>query len=178
MRARSLIPFVLPATLLGLAACGGDEKPPPKVAHESAGTQVKRVATRWSDTVEDTGFLDRDPNGVLEFHVLTTRTLTLGEGASARLRVERDETFKTKVGNFRCKARGELAGTVTYAWDAGDPVLRVELPAADLPRACEQGGFPVQAKALPASTMRLVLKSDRLLGRASARDRTVLLPLP
>ncbi len=178
MRARSLLPFVLLATVLGGAACGGEDKPPPKVARESPGAQMKRVATRWADTVEDTGFLERDPNGVLEFHVTTTRTLTLGEGDAAKLHVERDETFKTRLGNFHCKAKGDLAGAAAYTWDGADPVVRVELPAADLPRACEQGGFPVPVKALPASTLLLALRSDRLVGRASARDRTVLLPLP
>lgn len=176
MRAR--IPLLALATVLGVAACGGEDKPPPKVARENPGAQMKRVATRWADTLEDTGFLERDPNGVLEFRVTTTRTLTLGDGADAKLRVERDETFKTRLGNFHCKAKGDLAGSATYTWDRGDPVVRVELPAAELPRACEQGGFPVATKALPASTMLLVLRSDRLVGRASTRDRTILLPLP
>ena len=165
------------AFALGLSACGNEDKKPPVVAHESAAAQVKRVATRWSDTIEETGFLQNDPNGVLEFRVVTTRTLALGDGGAASMRVERDESFQTKVGRFHCKAKGEIAGSATYAWDAGEAAVRVELPAGSLPRACEQGGFPVAAKVLSASSLRLVLQSDRLVSRGAARDRTVLLPV-
>lgn len=181
MRAPRLRPLATLAALaapLVLAACGGDEGPPPKVAHEGAGTQVKRVAVRWGDTVEEEGFLENDPNGVLRFHVVTTRALTLGDGAAASLRIDRDETFQTKLGTFRCKAAGTLSGSAAYAWQSGEAEVRVRLPAAELPRACETGGFPVTTRSLGAAEMLFVLRSDRLVGKSSARDRTVLLPLP
>lgn len=176
MRAPAVCLFALSA--LALPACGGDDKPPPKVAHESAGAQIKRVGVRWQDTVEDKGFLENDPNGVVEFHVLTTRTLTLGDGSSARIHIERDERFQTKLGPFHCRAKGDVAATATYAWDGGDAEIRLDLSEASLPRSCDQPGFPVTAKSLPGAAMLLVLKSDRLLGKTNARDRTVLLPLP
>lgn len=174
-------PFALLALLAAssfVAACGGDEAPPPKVARETPAAQVKRVATRWGDTVEEDGFLENDPHGVLRFRVVTKRTLSLGEGASAKLRIERDEAFETKLGNFRCKAAGELSGSATYAWQSGEAEVRVVLPPAELPRKCETPGFPVMAKAIGASTLVFLLRSDRLLGKASASDRAVLLPLP
>lgn len=139
---------------------------------------MKRVGVRWTDTVEDKGFLDNDPNGVLEFRVTTTRTFTLVDGGLVKLRVERDELFKTRLGDFRCAAKGDLAGTASYAWSAGEAEVRLDLPNASLPRRCEQPGFPITAKSLPPSTMLLVLRSDRLIGKTSARDRTVLLPMP
>lgn len=183
MRAPRLRPLATLAALaslaapLVLAACGGDEGPPPKVAHESAGTQVKRVAERWGDTVEEEGFLENDPNGVLQLHVVTTRKLTLGDGAAASLRVDRDETFHTKLGTFRCKAGGTLSGSAAYAWRAGEAEVRVRLPPAELPRTCETAGFPVTTRSLGAAEMLFVLRSDRLVGKSSAGDRTVLLPL-
>ena len=179
MRAYRSLPSILVATsFFGGAGCGGDAEPPPKVAREGAGVQVRRVATRWTDTVEEEGFLENDPNGVVQFRVFTKRTLTLGEGDSVTLRVERDERFETRVGTFRCKAKGDLPGVATYAWQAGEAELRLRLPDASLPRACDPPGFPVAAKVLPAQSMVLVLRSDRLIGRTSARDRTVLLPMP
>jgi len=173
---RPLVVLTL-VVLHGAVACGGDSGPPPKVAREDAGTQLRRVATRWGDTFEDDGALVNDPNGVQTFHVVTARTLTLGDVGRASLRIERTESFQTKLGPFRCKAKGTLAGTATYAWQAGEAQVRIELPAADLPRACEQPGFPVPAKVLGAETTMLVLRGDRLIGRTAARDRTLLFPL-
>ncbi len=181
MRASPLPPSILlllSFAALALAACGGDDKPPPKVAHETADAQIKRVGVRWSDSVEDRGFLENDPNGVLQFKVTTTRTFVLGEGAKVSLHVDRDETFETKLGHFHCTARGDLTGAAAYSWAAGEAEIRIDLPEATLPRHCEQPAFPVTAKSLPASTTLLVLRSDRLIGKTSARDRTVLLPLP
>lgn len=163
--------------LVALAGCGGDDKPPPQVAHESAAAQLKRVATRWGDTVEDRGFLENDPNGVTEFLVTTTRTLTLGDGLAATLHVERDERFVTKLGNFRCVAKGDVPARAAYTWNGGEAQVRIALAEASLPRRCDPPSFPVTAKVLPSQTMVLLLRSDRLLGRSSARDRTVLLPL-
>ena len=140
--------------------------------------QVRRVATTWSETVEEDGFLQNDPNGVSRFRVITKRTLTLGEGAAATLRVERDETFETRVGAFRCKVKGDVPAVAAYAWQAGDPEVRLTLPGASLPRTCDPPAFPVATKELGASTMVLLLRSDRLIGKTSARDRTVMLPLP
>jgi hypothetical protein len=169
--------LLLFAALPALSGCGDEPGPPPKVARESAGAQVQRVAKQWGDTVEEEGFLENDPNGVLEFQVVTTRKLTLGEGTAAAMHIERDETFHTKLGLFRCKVKGDLNGTARYAWQGGDAEVRVDLPAASLPRSCETPGFPVTAKSLGDTTMVMVLKSDRLIGKTSARDRTVLLPL-
>lgn len=174
----SSIPILVAACIVGIAACGGEPPPPPTVAREGAGVQVRRVATRWTDTVEEEGFLENDPNGVVKFRVVTKRTISLGEGESATLRVERDETFDTRVGTFRCKAKGEVTGVATYAWQAGEAEVRLRWPDASLPRACDPPGFPVAAKVLPGHAMVLVLRSDRLIGRTSARDRTVLLPMP
>lgn len=177
MRAPRLVPLSVLAAPLLVAACGGDDARPPTVARESAGAQVKRVAVRWGDTVEEEGFLENDPNGVLHFRVVTARKLSLGEGAAASMRIERDETFDTRLGTFRCKARGELTGSAAYAWQAGEAEIRVTLPSAELPRTCETPGFPVSAKSVGAQAMVLVLRSDRLIGKTSPRDRTVLLPL-
>lgn len=177
MRASRLVSLAMLAAPLLVAACGGDDARPPTVAHETAGAQVKRVAVRWGDTVEEEGFLENDPNGVLSFRVVTARELSLGEGAAATMRIERDETFDTRLGTFRCKARGELTGSAAYAWQAGEAEVRVTWPSAELPRTCETPGFPVTAKSLGAQVMVLVLRSDRLIGKASLRDRTVLLPL-
>lgn len=177
MRVSRLSPLASLATALSLAACGGDDAPPPKVARETAGAQVKRVSARWGDTVEEEGLLENDPNGVLRFRVVTSRELSLGEGAAVSMRVERDETFETKAGTFRCKAKGELTGSATYAWQSGEAEVRVSLPSAELPRACDAGGFPVMTRSVGATTMAFVLRSDRLIGKTSARDRTVLLPL-
>ena len=181
MRAALRLPPIAKVMCLCAAAaiggCGGDEKKPPVVQHESAASQVKRVATRWGDTIEETGFLQNDPNGVLELRVVTTRALTLGDGATASMHVERDEVFTTKAGRFHCKAKGDLAGSATYAWEAGEAAVRVDLGAGSLPRACEQGGFPVAAKVFGATALRLVLQSDRLVSRGASRDRVVLLPL-
>ncbi len=169
--------FTLVAIALAplLSACGGESSPPPKVAMETAGTQIRRVATRWGDTVEEGGFLENDPHGVLEFHVVTSRSLTLGD-EQASLRIERNETFKTKVGGFRCKAQGTLSGSVVYTWQAGEAQANVMFEGADLPRRCDPPAFPVLTKSLGPTALVLVLRSDRLIGRASARDRTVLLP--
>jgi hypothetical protein len=180
MRARrgpGLLSLTAIAAALLPAACGGDGEPPPRVARESAGAQVKRVSVRWSDTVEEEGFLEKDPHGVLQFRVVTTRKLSLGDGTSVSLRIERDETFHTKLGTFRCKAGGELTGSAVYTWQSGEAEVRVSLPSAELPRTCETAGFPVMAKSLGAATMVFLLRSDRLVGKTSARDRTVLLPL-
>src|SRR5689334_2891170 len=144
---RLLALAVLAAPVLG-AACGGDDRPPPKVAHESAGAQVKRVAVRWGDTVVEDGFLENDPNGVLQLHVVTTRTLSLGNGGAVSMRVERDETFQTKSGTSRCKAKGEVAGSATYEWRSGEAEVRLSLSPGELPRTCETPGFPVLVKAL------------------------------
>lgn len=163
--------------LLWLAGCGGDAKPPPKAAHEGAGTQVKRVAVRWGDTVEEDIFLGHDPHGVRRLQVITRRQLTLGDGASAALRVDRDEVFHMDLGTFRCKAGGTLKGDARYAWHAGEAEVHLALPDGELPRACDRPGFPILAKALGATEMVLVLRGDRLIGKSSARDHTVLLPL-
>jgi hypothetical protein len=167
---------VIAAPIL-LAACGGDDGPPPKVARESAGAQVKRVAVRWGDTVEEDGFLENDPNGVLRFHVVTARKLSLGQDAAVSLRIERDETFETKLGTFRCKAKGDLTGSATYAWQSGEAEVRITLPSAELPRSCETPGFPVTTRSVGASALVFLLRSDRLVGKTSPRDRAVLLPL-
>jgi hypothetical protein len=92
------------------------------------------------------------------------------------MHVERDETFATKLGSFHCKTKGDLDGTAAYGWNAGEAELRVDLPPANLRRACQEPGFPVSVKALPAAVMLLVLRSDRLIGKTSALDHTVLLP--
>lgn len=177
LRSPSIATVICLCSAAAIGGCGGDEKKPPVVAHESAASQVKRVATRWGDTIEETGFLQNDPNGVLELHVVTTRALTLGDGAGATMRVERDEVFTTKVGRFHCKVKGDLTGSATYAWEVGEAAVRVELGAGSLPRACEQGGFPVAAKVFGASALHLVLQSDRLVSRGASRDRVILLPL-
>lgn len=165
-----------PLAALSATACASEPPPPPRVAHESAAAQVQRVSKRWGDTVEESGFLQNDPNGVLQFKVTTERAFTL-DGRKVHVHVERTETFQTTLGAFRCKARGDVDGTATYAWQAGDPEVRVDLPAASLPRMCTPPGFPVSAKALPDSTHLFVLESDRLVGKTNARDRTILLPL-
>ena len=177
MRALGSLSIVLIASGL-VVACGGDPAPPPKVAREGAGAQVRRVATKWSETVEEDGFLENDPNGVSRFRVRTTRTLALGEGSAATLRVERDETFETRTGTFRCKVKGEVPAAASYAWHAGEAEVRLALSGASLPRACDPPAFPVATKELGASEMVLVLRSDRLIGKTSPRDRTVMLPLP
>jgi hypothetical protein len=176
MRVRPSCLLLLSASLFALPACGGDDKRPPHVAHEDAAAQVRRVAARWTDTVEDAGFLENDPNGVLHFRILTTRTLALGETGAATLRVERDETYATKLGDFHCTSKGDVPGRAAYAWNEGEAEVRVALDAATLPRTCEQPGFPVPTKSLPAATMLFVLRSDRLVGKTNARDRSGLLP--
>jgi hypothetical protein len=162
---------------VALSACGGDAERPAKVVRETPGVQLRRVATRWGDTVEEEGFLSGDPNGVVQFRVVTARTFVLGDGAAVTLHIERDETFQTNLGAFRCKAKGDLSGTARYAWQADDPEVRIETAAGELPRSCDRPGFPVTAKALGSATLVFVLRGDQLLGKTSARDRTVLLPL-
>ncbi len=140
-------------------------------------TRARRCGA-WSETVEEDGFLENDPNGVSRFRVITKRTLALGEGAAATLRVERDERFETRAGPFRCKVKGDVPASAAYAWQAGEPEVRLSLSGASLPRACDPPAFPVATKEIGASTMVLLLRSDRLIGKTSPRDRTVMLPLP
>lgn len=159
------------------AACGGDRGPPPEAPHAGADAQVKSVAKRWGDTVEESGFLQNDPNGVLHFRVITSRKVTLGDGSSVSVHVDRKETFETKLGPFHCTAKGDLTGKASYAWRSGEPEVTLELAGGRLPRKCEEPGFPVTIKAVDAARSVLLLRSDRLIGKTNARDSTVLLPL-
>ncbi|MEZ4296084.1 MAG: hypothetical protein R3B70_14010 [Polyangiaceae bacterium] len=178
MRARWLLLVGVGLVSVAGAGCGEGEKPPPKVARETAGTQIKRVAERWGDAIEEEGFLGHDPSGVTRYRVVTKRTLTFGQGDAATVRIERDEMFETSLATYQCQAKGELHGKARFAWVVGEAEARVQLPAGQLPRTCKPAGFPVTAKALQAETMVLLLRSDRLIGRASGHDHTVLLPLP
>lgn len=174
MRARLFLPLAVFGLLAG---CGNDSAPPPKVARESAGVQVRRVATQWGDTVSEEGFLEGDPNGVSEFHVVTRRTFVLTDDSRVNVHIERDEVYTTKLGPFRCKAKGDLKGAVRYAWVSDEAEVALTLGPAELPRTCDRPGFAVMSKSLGETKLTLYLRSDQLIAKTSARDRTVLLPL-
>lgn len=180
VRRRFLAIFTAAAACVLAAGCGsGPEGPPPAVPREEAMTRLRRIATRWTESLIEESRIENDPNGIASFSVRIERTLELGPGTEAREIVLRDETFRTVTGGaFHCSAQGIVPVVARAAWDRGLIRLTVDSDAALLQRSCREPGFPVLAKRMgPRSTVYL-LRGERLVAIEPATARNELLPAP
>lgn len=106
-------------------------------------------------------------------------TLHLQAGSpTATVALDRKELIRTPQGReFHCNARGAIQAAVEYAWRLDEPELKLTMPGGELPRTCEEPGFPHRTKVVLPLNATYVLRGDQLIAIEPAPLRSVLNPM-